>query len=140
MHCVHPLTPVLIVASAMERSPDLPSGLQQAFAMIRKNVKLEARLIDDLLDIGIAQGKLRCDFTAVDPRPVIEESIEGLRADINEKQLRVVLDLSAPEHHVRADPARLRQIFGNLFSNATSSHLRRARLRFVLTTSVEICI
>ena len=115
-----PLTPVLIVASAMERSPDLPSGLQQAFAMIRKNVKLEARLIDDLLDItGIAQGKLRFDFTAVDPRPVIEESIEGLRADINEKQLRVVLDLSAPEHHVRADPARLRQIFGNLFSNAT---------------------
>ena len=50
---------------------------------------------------------------------MIQESIEGLRADINEKQLRVVLDLSAPEHHVCADPARLRQIFGNLFSNAT---------------------
>ena len=61
MNCVTPLTPVLIVASAMERSPHLPSGLQQAFAMIRKNVKLEARLINDLLDItGIAQGN--CDL------------------------------------------------------------------------------
>jgi two-component system CheB/CheR fusion protein len=115
-----PLTPILIVASAMERSAKLSPEVQQAFAMIRKNTKLEARLIDDLLDItGIAQGKLRFHFRTVDLHPLIPESLDGLRADINEKQLKISLDLSAREHHVRADPGRLRQIFGNLFSNAT---------------------
>ncbi|MGB7838806.1 MAG: ATP-binding protein, partial [Terrimicrobiaceae bacterium] len=114
-----PLTPVLIVASAMERSPKLPSELQRAFAMIRKNIKLEARLIDDLLDItGIAQGKLKFHFRNVDLHPLIQESIEGLRADIDKKEIQIKSDLSAPEHHVRADPVRLQQIFGNVLGNA----------------------
>ncbi len=114
-----PLTPVLIVASAMERSPKLPSELQRAFAMIRKNIKLEARLIDDLLDItGIAQGKLRFHFTNLDLRPLLQESIEALRSDIDKKEIQITLDLSAPEHHVLADPARLQQIFSNLLGNA----------------------
>ena len=114
-----PLTPVLIVASAMERSPKLPSELQRAFAMIRKNIKLEARLIDDLLDItGIAQGKLKFHFRNVDLHPLIQESIEGLRADIDKKEIQIKPDLSAPEHHVRADPVRLQQIFGNVLGNA----------------------
>ena len=87
--------------------------------MIRKNIKLEARLIDDLLDItGIAQGKLKFHFRNVDLHPLIQESIEGLRADIDKKEIQITLDLSAPEHHVRADPVRLQQIFGNVLGNA----------------------
>jgi two-component system, chemotaxis family, CheB/CheR fusion protein len=114
-----PLTPVLIVASTMERSPNLPTDLQRAFAMIRKNIKLEARLIDDLLDItGIAQGKLRFQFRNLDLHPLIQESIEALRADIDKKEIQITLDLSAPEHHVLGDPVRLQQIFGNLLGNA----------------------
>ena len=74
-----PLTPVLIVASTMERSPKLPSELQQAFAMIRENIRLEARLIDDLLDItGIAQGKLKFHLRKLDLHPLIQESLKPL--------------------------------------------------------------
>ena len=114
-----PLTPVLIVASTMERSPKLPSELRQAFAMIRENIRLEARLIDDLLDItGIAQGKLKFHFRNLDLHPLIQESLEALSVDIDKKEIKITLDLSAPEHHVRADPVRIRQIFGNLLANA----------------------
>jgi signal transduction histidine kinase len=93
--------------------------------MIRKNIKLEARLIDDLLDItGIAQGKLKFHFKNVDLHPLIQESIEGLRADIDKKEIQIKPDLSAPEHHVRADPVRLQQIFGNVLGNAKSPFQR----------------
>ncbi len=114
-----PLTPILIVSSTMERSPKLASELRQTFAMIRKNIRQEARLIDDLLDLtGIAQGRLKFRFSELDIHPLIQESLEALRADIGEKQLKITLDLSAPEHYVRADAVRLRQIFGNLLGNA----------------------
>ena len=114
-----PLTPVLMVSSAMERSGSLPSGLHDAFVMIRKNIQQEARLIDDLLDItGMAQGRLKFRFKNVDLHPLIHESLESLRATIDKKQLEISLELSAPEHHVNADAVRIRQIFGNLFGNA----------------------
>jgi PAS domain S-box-containing protein len=114
-----PLTPVLMVSSAMEHSGNLPSGLRDAFVMIRKNIQQEARLIDDLLDItGMVQGKLKFHFKNLDLHPLIQESLESLRAEINKKQLEISLELSAAEHHVNADAVRIRQIFGNLFDNA----------------------
>ena len=80
-----PLTPILIVSSTMERSPKLASELRQTFAMIRKNIRQEARLIDDLLDLtGIAQGRLKFRFNELDIHPLIQESLEALRADIAE--------------------------------------------------------
>lgn len=114
-----PLTPVLMIASGMEKSPKLESELRAAFAMIRKNIEQEARLIDDLLDITrITQGRLRFHFADLDLHPLIEESLEALRAKIDQKQLRLMVDLSATEHHVSADSVRIRQIFANLFENA----------------------
>jgi signal transduction histidine kinase/CheY-like chemotaxis protein len=114
-----PLTPVLMVSSAMERSGNLPSGLRDAFVMIRKNIQQEARLIDDLLDItGMVQGRLKFHFKNLHLHPLIHESLESLRATIDKKQLEISLELSAPEHHVNADAVRIRQIFGNLFGNA----------------------
>ena len=69
--------------------------------MIRKNIKLEARLIDDLLDVtGIAQGRLKFHFTNLDLHPLIQDSLEALRADIDRKELKITLDLSAPEHEL----------------------------------------
>jgi len=87
--------------------------------MIRKNIEQEARLIDDLLDITrITQGRLRFHFADLDLHPLIEESLEALRAKIDQKQLRLMVDLSATEHHVSADSVRIRQIFANLLENA----------------------
>src|SRR5690606_18892467 len=46
-----PLTPVLTTAQILERSIALDETTRAAFAMIRRNIELEARLIDDLLDL-----------------------------------------------------------------------------------------
>ena len=55
-----PLTPVLMTVAALEAEPGAaPRRAATTLAMIRRNVELEARLIDDLLDLTrIARGKL----------------------------------------------------------------------------------
>src|SRR5947209_16117913 len=61
-----PLTPVLTTVQELETDPRLPAEMQSAVQMIRRNVELEARLIDDLLDLTrIAKGKLQLSFAVV---------------------------------------------------------------------------
>src|SRR5207249_863754 len=60
-----PLTPVLASAVALENEPDLSENVHESLQMIRRNVELEARLIDDLLDLTrIDKGKIQLSFEA----------------------------------------------------------------------------
>ena len=114
-----PLTPVLMLAASMERSEELPPQVRRDFAMIRQNVELEARIIDDLLDLTrITQGKLALRFEQVDPHLLITHALDILRHDFEEKGLVVTLDFAAVEHHVSADAVRLEQVFWNVIKNA----------------------
>jgi len=54
-----PLTPALLTAMALENDPAMPEYARHDLAMVRRNVELETKLIDDLLDLTrIANGKL----------------------------------------------------------------------------------
>src|SRR6185437_7454522 len=60
-----PLTPVVMSVSALAMDPNLPAEARQELAMVRRNVELETKLIDDLLDITrIVNGKLRLNVRA----------------------------------------------------------------------------
>ncbi|HEY6324733.1 MAG TPA: ATP-binding protein [Thermoanaerobaculia bacterium] len=113
-----PLTPVLAMASRLLADAGLPAGLRAGLAMIRRNVELEARLIDDLLDLTrISRGKLDLHCEPTDLRQVIEQALETC----DESKLaarRLVRDFDAEEHFVWGDPSRLVQVFWNLLSNA----------------------
>jgi PAS domain S-box-containing protein len=62
-----PLTPVLMTAALRERDQDLPQSLRADMAMIRRNVELETKLIDDLLDLSrITSGKLGLRLESLD--------------------------------------------------------------------------
>ena len=57
-----PLTPVAMSLAALEVDPHLPEDLQDEVAMLRRNVGIETKLIDDLLDVtSIANGKFRLE-------------------------------------------------------------------------------
>ncbi len=89
------------------------------FAMIQRNVELEARLIDDLLDLTrIARGKLELHRREIDARRVIEHALATAERDLADRGLRLDVRLAAPEHHIWADGPRLTQVFWNLLSNA----------------------
>src|SRR5438046_6437533 len=114
-----PLTPVLASAVALENEQDLPENIHESLQMIRRNVELEARLIDDLLDLTrISRGKVQLNFEIVDAHSLLQNALEIYQAEIGRKHLALRLDLSAQRVHLRADPARLQQIFWNLIGNA----------------------
>jgi two-component system CheB/CheR fusion protein len=114
-----PLTPVLAVASMLERDGRLPGDARGALTMLRRNVELEARLIDDLLDLTrIAHGKLELDRRSADVRQILEHALETVAAELMTKRLRLVTDLDAGEHSLWGDAPRLTQVFWNLLHNA----------------------
>jgi HAMP domain-containing protein/signal transduction histidine kinase/CheY-like chemotaxis protein len=114
-----PLTPVLASALALENEPGLPEGIHESLQMIRRNVELEARLIDDLLDLTrIDRGKVQLNFEVVDAHTLLQNALEICQPEIDRKHLMHSLNLGAPRVYLQADPARLQQIFWNLINNA----------------------
>jgi PAS domain S-box-containing protein len=114
-----PLSPVLLLASEAANNLSLPEEVRADFETIAQNVTLEARLIDDLLDLtAITRGKVALDLRPVRIHSVLHDALVMMRQDIGKKQLRVKLRLQAPQHTVLGDDMRLRQIFWNVIKNA----------------------
>jgi signal transduction histidine kinase len=114
-----PLTPVLASVFTLEREKDLPETIQESLQLIRRNVELEARLIDDLLDLTrISKGKVQLSFEVVDAHVLLRNALEICQSEIDQKKLELCLDLAATKVFLQADPARLQQIFWNLIKNA----------------------
>lgn len=114
-----PLTPVLALTTAMLDDPSTPVELRPTFDAIRRNIELEARLIDDLLDLNrVSRGMLQLHREVVDAHAMVRQALAICRGDIRGKELQVGLDLAAGVHVVEADPTRLLQVFWNLIKNA----------------------
>ncbi|MEO8043579.1 MAG: ATP-binding protein [Spartobacteria bacterium] len=114
-----PLNPVLMAASAMETDPNIPSEIRADISMIRRNVELEAKLIDDLLDLTrIANGKVQLQKKIIDAHDLLEEAIAVVRGDPSAAQPPIHLELMATRYHLNGDPARIQQVFWNLIRNA----------------------
>jgi PAS domain S-box-containing protein len=113
-----PLTPVLSTVQALELSRQAPE-LQTDLSLIRRNVELEARLIDDLLDLTrISRGKVQLNFETVDVHASVRAALDICQSDIDAKCIRVRLTLNARQRFVHADPARLQQVIWNIVKNA----------------------
>ena len=115
-----PLTPVLMCATALEHEESIAPELRAQLSMIRRNVQLEARLIDDLLDLTkVARGTLQLVGSGpIDVHSLLGHTREIVEDDATQKSVQLDFDLMASEHHVRGDATRLHQVFWNLIKNA----------------------
>jgi signal transduction histidine kinase/ActR/RegA family two-component response regulator len=114
-----PLNPVLLVSSDAAQNISYPSEAREAFRVIEKNALLEARLIDDLLDITrIERGKLSLEMQPLDVHVVLSDALEAVRPDITDHRLSLHLSLHADEITVKGDSGRLQQVFWNIIKNA----------------------
>lgn len=115
-----PLTPVLAVISSLEGDGRMPAHFRREIAMVRRNVELEARLIDDLLDLTrVSSGKIQLDRKDVDLHQVVEHAIQtSCAGELATGRRRVEVDLEATGHHLHGDAPRLTQVFWNLLNNA----------------------
>ena len=114
-----PLTPVLAAASMLERSGEFDAETRESLDIIARNVKLQARLIDDLLDVSrITRGKLQLKKRPVELRGILRRAVEVCGPDLTAAHVQLDLDFENASQVVEADPARLQQVFWNLLKNA----------------------
>jgi signal transduction histidine kinase len=124
-----PLTPVLTSVIGLEQSQDLSEEMRASLQMIRRNVELEARLIDDLLDLTrISKGKVQLNLAEVDAHLLLRSALEICQADIEKKNLVLNTEFAAEKVALQADPARLQQIFWNLIKNSVKFTPKGGRL------------
>ena len=114
-----PLTPVLMTAAALRDDERLPAEVRDQMAMMERNIALEARLIDDLLDLtAISRGKLKLRPEPCDAHSLISLAVEIVRSEAQTRGLVLEQDFSAPHSGLMADPARFQQVIWNLLRNA----------------------
>jgi PAS domain S-box-containing protein len=114
-----PLTPVLTIVQLLEADRTLSPDQRELLVTVRRNVEMEARLIDDLLDLTrISRGKIELRMEVVDAHEMLKAALDIIQGDVIVKRLEVSLGLWAEAHHVWADPARLQQVCWNLLKNA----------------------
>ena len=114
-----PLNPVLLWADGILNQPGLHPELEQGLRMVCRNIELEARLIEDLLDLTrIARGKLQLRLQPTDVHELIKHAIEIVRADVDCRHIQLSVTLEAASHQVNVDPPRAQQVFWNILRNA----------------------
>jgi two-component system CheB/CheR fusion protein len=115
-----PLTPVVMGVSMLQDRSDLAPTARETLEMIGRNVQMEARLIDDLLDVSrIARGKMELQKQRVELCTIIQRAVEVCKPDIEARSLHFGVDIGpAAPYWVEADVSRLQQVFWNLLKNA----------------------
>lgn len=114
-----PLTPVLLATAQWQALPDLPDAVRTDLAMVCRNLELEARMLDDLLDLNrILHGKLSLRRQTLHVHQAVAEALTVVAAAIEAGRLKVQLQLHAENDCASADAARVQQILWNLLSNA----------------------
>ncbi|HEY1048889.1 MAG TPA: PAS domain-containing sensor histidine kinase, partial [Prosthecobacter sp.] len=114
-----PLTPALMATHMLLEEKHLSEDTRDVLEMIQRNITLEGKLVDDLLDITrITRGMLKLDLAPVDLHQVIRHAHDICLPDIEAKRQVVDLALEAKSRAFSGDTARLQQVVWNLLKNA----------------------
>src|SRR6516225_1832151 len=124
-----PLAPVLAMVGELEAEVPDSRPVREALEVVRRNVELEALLIDDLLDITrISKGKLQLTFEPISIHQILQRAYEICRNEIEAKNLEANFALRADHTYVEGDPARLQQVFWNLIKNSVKFTPEKGRI------------
>jgi PAS domain S-box-containing protein len=94
-------------------------GLTRVVTTIERNARLQAQLVDDILDSArIVAGKVRLDARPVELVPLVQVVIESQQPAADAKGIRLSAELDPEVGSVLGDPHRLQQVIWNLVSNA----------------------
>lgn len=133
-----PLNPVLLLASESAQDPRIPAEVRTDFETIRKHVELEARLIDDLLDLTrITRGKLSLERKVIDVHAVLHDALATVQRDIADKKINLTLRQGAARHLVIGDAVRLQQVFWNVLKNAVKFTPEGGRISVQTATTAD---
>jgi len=114
-----PLTAILGYVELIERAGPVTDQQREFIHRVQFSVNNITSLINDLLDLGRIEAGFDTRKEIVSLSSVIQYAVEGMRTRNTEKDQEVILDLPPNLPTVLGNPVRLRQVIGNLISNAT---------------------
>jgi signal transduction histidine kinase/putative methionine-R-sulfoxide reductase with GAF domain len=124
-----PLNTILGWARTLRTRQTSPDQVDHALTTIERNAQLQARLIEDLLDVSrIVSGKLSLEAQPVQLAAIIDAALDTVRgpAEAAGVTLAVVVDRTLPP--LVGDAVRLQQVVWNLLSNAIKFTERGGRV------------
>ena len=114
-----PLNAVLTASELLKVKGLDETRTRRALELVDRNVKRQARLIEDLLDVSrIVSGKLTIDAGIVELEPIVREALQGVRPAAEAAKLEIDMSVVARPIYIRGDHGRLLQIFTNILANA----------------------
>jgi signal transduction histidine kinase len=114
-----PLNAILGWAQLLAGGQLSPETAARAVEIIERNTRLQAQLIDDLLDISrIITGKLRLEQKVVAVRAIVDAALESVLPAATAKRVALVREEGGDDHAIFCDPSRMQQVLWNLLSNA----------------------
>jgi PAS domain S-box-containing protein len=139
-----PLNAIVGWAEVLKEGPTDATDLARAIEVIERNARIQAQLIDDLLDLGrITSGKLVLEVGWVDLAAVIGEAIASVQLAADQRQIAIRTILNPAFGGIRGDRKRLQQIVWNLLSNAIKFTAKGGKIIITLTrinSHVEITV
>jgi signal transduction histidine kinase/CheY-like chemotaxis protein len=114
-----PLTSMLGWVRMLRAGQVEPDRQAHALEVVERNTRLQAQLIDDLLDVSrIILGKLELDKRPVDLVTVVTDAVESMRREAEARGVALHSAMDGAAGPVLGDATRLQQIVVNLLSNA----------------------
>jgi signal transduction histidine kinase len=114
-----PLSSILGWVAVLRQGKLTPEDGTRALETIERSGRMQAKLIDDLLDVSrIVAGRLRLDLHPVSLADIIEHALDTIRPMADEKGVRITVTLGPVAGAVSGDAMRLEQVVWNLLSNA----------------------
>jgi PAS domain S-box-containing protein len=125
----NPLAPIRNALELMRWERDNPTLIEQARAVMERQVSHVVRLVDDLLDVSrITQGRVQLRKERVELAAVVQSAVEASRPLIETQGHELIVTLPPVPVYLDADPTRLAQVFANLLNNAAKYSEKGGRI------------
>ncbi len=139
-----PLNSILGYATLMRMAKMSETEIQNAIATIERNARLQAQLIEDLLDMNrIISGKVRLEIQSVNLAEIVEASVDTVRPSAEAREIRLQKIIDPVAGPIRGDPGRLQQVVWNLLTNAIKFTPKGGKVQVVterVNSHIEITI
>jgi PAS domain S-box-containing protein len=137
-----PLNAILGWVELLKQESDDPATIQEGLAVIDRNVRVQAQLIDDLLDVSrIISGKVRLDTQPLDLSEVVRAAIDTVRPAAQAKGVSLEPIIHHPAPLITGDFGRLQQVVWNLLTNAVKFTPRNGKVQLILDqTGSNVCL
>jgi PAS domain S-box-containing protein len=114
-----PLNAILGWAQLLQNGELSPARARQAIDVIGRNARLQAQLIEDILDVSrIITGKLEVERIPVSISQLLETAVGDIAPAAEAKRIAIAQDFAAGLPPLEGDPKRLQQVLNNVLSNA----------------------